>query len=82
MAAKKAKAKSKAKSSTKSATVRVTGPKSATLPSRVAARRFIKGVYNAAVREKAIKGKRASCMMNVPAAFREKFKIDGVVAGA
>jgi hypothetical protein len=62
-------------------TVRVSGPKSATLPSRVAARRFIKGIYNAAVRAKQIKGKRASCMMNVPESFRSKFKIDGVVAG-
>lgn len=78
-------AKAKAAKSKKvpAVAVKVTGPgKSVSLPSRVAARRFIKGQYNALVRDKKIKGKKASCMMKVPEGFRSKFKINGVTAGA
>lgn len=82
MSTKKAKAK-KASSKKAATSIIVTGNgKRFEAPSRTAARRYVKGQYNAAVRDGKVKGKRASCMMNVPEAFRSKFKINGVTAGA
>jgi hypothetical protein len=81
-AKKAASKKSTARKASTSQKVVVTGKgKKVECTSRTQARRYIKGLWNSAVKDGKVKGKRASCMMKVPENFRVQFRINGQPAG-